>query len=44
MNKEKATARIKVFPSTHKKLRVEAAKKGQSLGAYLEERMAKPKA
>ena len=34
--KEKATARVKVYPSTHKKLKVGAAKQGKTLAAHIE--------
>jgi len=40
MIKEKATARVKVYPSTHKKLKVGAAKNSKTLAAFIESLLA----
>jgi len=36
MKKEKATSRLKVFPSTHKKLKIAAARKEMTMAVYVE--------
>lgn len=36
MTKEKATAHIRVFPSTHRRLKIKAAKEGKNLPEYID--------